>query len=214
MRAPPGLHLRDVKVEGLGPWVWVEDDHWAFNHPAPEFAGLRDLVLAHTPEPRVIIQAGGCMGMYPRLWAEHFATVYTFEPDPLNFYCLVANCPQDNVVKLQAALSDKPRMGALHMGPATNCGAHWLSASAGTVPVLALDSFAFERVDAIQLDCEGHEPHVVAGAWETIRRHRPTIAIEAPNAALRARLQSIGYGEMGRAGSMPDVVFATPETQS
>lgn len=211
MKAPPGLHIRDIKVEGIGPWVWIADDHWAFTHPASEFAALRDAVLAHTPDPKVMIQAGGCMGMYPRLWSESFATVYTFEPDPLNFYCLVANCPSERIVKLQAALSDTSRMGALHMSAVTNCGAHWLSPISGTVPVLPLDAFAFERIDAIQLDCEGNEERVIDGAMATLERHRPVLAIEAPSASVRAKLEAIGYAEQARTGSMPDVVFVTPK---
>lgn len=208
MKPPAGLHLRKIDVEGIGPWVWIEDDRWAFAHPAPEFASLRDAVLAQVAEPQVILQAGGCMGMYPRLWSESFQTVYTFEPDPLNFYCLVANCASERIVKMQAALSNVARMGALHMAAVNNSGAHWLSPIDGQVPVLPLDAFAFRRIDALQLDCEGHEAQILEGARATLARCRPVVALEAPNAQARAILADLGYAETARVGTMPDVVFS------
>lgn len=208
MKAPTGLHIRNTMVAGVGPWMWRAADHWAWAHPLPEFPALRDLILAHVKHRGTIVQAGGCMGMYPRLWSESFAAVYTFEPDPVNFYCLTANCPSERIIKLQAALSDSCRFGAFQAGPDFNAGFGRMTAQAGPVPILCLDAMEFPALDALQLDCEGHEAAVVAGAWRTIKRHRPVISIEAPDAALRASLEGLGYEEVGRCGTMPDVVFA------
>ena len=208
MRAPADLCMRNTEVEGIGPWMWREADHWGWAHPASEFPALRNLLLANTKERGVIVQAGGCMGMYPRLWSEHFATVYTFEPEPTNFYCLVANCPSDRIIKVQAALSDQPCMCRLSAGLSYNAGAYALESEPGGTLTMRLDSLAFDRIDAIQLDCEGHETKVIAGAINTLIKHRPVIAIERPDDKLKGMLEELGYREVGHCGTMPDVVFA------
>lgn len=208
MQAPSGLHIRKDMVEGVGPWMWRQADHWGWEHPKREFRWLRDAILAHTRERKVIIQAGGCLGMYPRLWADSFEHVYTFEPDPVNFYCLVANCPSERIIKMQAALSDTCRFGVLQPGPDFNAGMGKMETEPGPIPMLALDAMEFPAVDAIQLDCEGHETKIIAGAVNTLRKHHPVVSIEKPDAAARDMLGELGYVEVERVGLMPDVVFA------
>jgi hypothetical protein len=100
--------LRDEKVAGVGPWLWPADDVTGWTLQAGEFPTLREVVLKHARAQCTIVQVGGCCGMYPRLWAKDFNLVYTFEPEPINFHCLVANCGDQIVFKTQAALSDKP----------------------------------------------------------------------------------------------------------
>src|SRR5687767_12330423 len=81
--------IRDEEVLGLKPWVWIKGEEGVWGGPRNEFQGLHTLVLKHFNDrpKRVCIQAGGALGMYPRLWAKDFEQVFTFEPDPLNFYC-------------------------------------------------------------------------------------------------------------------------------
>ena len=211
MTAPAGLHVRHNKIEGIGPWLWPQTDFWGWRHPKGEFCELRDLILreARPPGPRHIVQAGGCCGMYPRLFAEVFERVTTFEPEPVNFYCLVANCPSERIVKLQAALSDVPRLVSIeNPWRSFNVGSGAIGEAPGQIPALRLDDFGFDCLAAIQLDCEGHEAAIIAGALKTIERHRPVIAIETPTRELCATLAEYGYREVGRCGTMPDVVFA------
>jgi FkbM family methyltransferase len=201
-------------VDGIGPWLWPKVDDWGFLHPGFTWPPLRDLVLKHARDRRTIVQAGGCCGMYPRLWADHFATVYTFEPEPLNFSCLVQNClAKDNIIATEAALSDTAESGVLLDGPEYNVGAFHIGTGHGqTVRRLRLDDLHFDSLDAIQLDCEGHEPHIIAGAMETISRHRPLLAIEGPSPELTETILAHGYREAGRCGvgqggGATDVVF-------
>ena len=209
MKAPPGLHLRHTEIGGIGPWLWREADHWAWEHPRVGYRGIRDLLLAHTAERKVIVQAGGCMGMYPRLWSEHFETVYTFEPEPVNFYCLIANCPSERIIKVQAALSMRAGLGTLGPAPDFNAGMFQMQPSVpGPVLMLRLDDLNLPRLDALQLDCEGHEAAIIEGASYTIAKHLPCIVLEKPDEALRTRLTGLGYREVGRCGTMPDVAFA------
>jgi FkbM family methyltransferase len=209
MSVPAGLHVRHERIDGIGPWLWPAKDYWAWEHPRSSWHGLRDLIVKHAKRRRHIVQAGGCCGMYPRLWSDHFDHVTTFEPDSLNFYCLSANCPGDNIVKLQAALSDSAAAVSIEGGKDFNVGLGRVAPAPGFIPALRLDDFKFDCLDAIQLDCEGHEAKVLAGAQATIFAHRPVISVENPDDAVRGLLS--GYVEAGRVTTMQgvvDVVFA------
>ncbi len=158
-----------------------------------------------------MVQAGGCMGMYPRLWSEDFDRVVTFEPDRVNFRCLAYNCADRDVIKMQAALSDKAGIYGFQMGAPLNAGMGRLSDNGEiSVAALPLDALDLPTVDVIQLDCEGAEEKAILGARATIERCRPTVAVEHPDARVRGLMSSLGYIVAGRCGSMPDVVF-TPQ---
>ena len=139
---------------------------------------------AHIPEEtakfakerRVLVQAGGNCGYYIRKYAELFGMVYTFEPDPINFHCLVQNVPNFNVIKTQACL------GAEHVPVSlnnvlTDVGATHVSGP-GAIPTLRIDDLGLEVCDMIALDIEGYELFALKGARETIERTRPVIVIE------------------------------------
>src|SRR4051812_41824122 len=83
-------------------WLWPKSDVELWKR-ARDYSVL-EKALQHCTQRRVAIQAGGACGTYPLWLSQYFETVYTFEPDPVNFTCLVANCQQANVVKIQAAL--------------------------------------------------------------------------------------------------------------
>jgi len=211
----PVLELRTEAICGVGPWVWLKSDYWAWEQPKQEFPLLRDKLLSHVKIRSVIVCAGGCLGMYPRLWAENFDVVYTFEPAPLNFHCLTLNCPSPKIIKLNAALGEKAGMCSIIEGPNFNVGLHKCSedkASRPHIPVFALDDFAFGSLDAIQLDTEGYEPLVLRGARDTIARHRPVISVEGDVAETRMLLQDMGYREVDRVGANPDIIFVPEDT--
>lgn len=70
------------------------------------------------------------------------------------------------------------------------------------VPLLAVDSFKFERVDFMKIDVEGMELSVLEGALKTIKKHKPILTIEfikSDKEALQAFLKKQGYQsfEMG-----------------
>ena len=126
-------------------------------------------------EMNVCVQAGGNAGVWPAWLAEHFHTVYTFEPDPENFRCLVQNVPE-NVITLQAALGNNHGTIALSGDPA-NCGAYFVEGE-GPIPTLQIDDLHLPACDLIVLDIEGMESMALDGARDTIRRHRPVLLYE------------------------------------
>ena len=69
------------------------------------------------------------------------------------------------------------------------------------VPIARLDDFGFSDVSFVKIDVEGHEPRVIAGAIETIRRNRPTLLVEVEDRHLEgttvrdviATIEALGY---------------------
>jgi len=125
------------------------------------------------------VQAGGNLGVFPRTLAAKFHSVYTFEPDAENFYCLGINCPESNVIKLQAALGDKPGLVSIVDENQGQCnpGAKYVRGK-GLVPTLRIDDLGLESCDLILLDIEGSELAALKGAQVTITKFKPVIAIE------------------------------------
>lgn len=130
-----------------------------------------------------VVQAGGNVGIFPKRLAEVFQTVYTFEPAPQLFACLMQNAPEKNIVRFQAAVgserqliglarrrrdgSDKPEHdGLMHVS------------GSGVVPTLLIDDLNLPACDLIYLDIEGFEMYALLGAARTIRRCRPVIVVE------------------------------------
>lgn len=126
----------------------------------------------------VAVQAGGAMGMWPKRMAQVFDTVYTFEPNPQSFNCLVHNCQEENIVKIQAALGDQHSLVtmAFHENP-NNYGAYQCKRG-GVIPTFKIDELALDRCDLIMLDIEGYELFALRGAEATIDRYRPVIVLE------------------------------------
>lgn len=138
------------------------------------------LALKHCRHMETAVQAGGNTGVWPKKFAEHFRVVYTFEPDPDNFHCLVNNCPEPNIIKLQAAVGDRSHpVGLKYVHGRRNMGAVAVDVdNDGLYPVLRIDDLALSRCDLIQLDIEGYEPVALRGARDTIARFRPVIMVE------------------------------------
>lgn len=100
----------EKEIECVFTWTKIKGDS-AFDDIAKGWAESNKKVwLEHTKGRDVVIQAGGCLGLYPRLFAQYFKHVYTFEPVAINFYCLVQNCQVDNVHKFNAALGATHKM--------------------------------------------------------------------------------------------------------
>jgi FkbM family methyltransferase len=207
------------------PWNWsaFKGSSHALKYARRDLPCL-DAVIARTPGRTAVVQAGGNVGIFPKRLAQHFETVYTFEPGLDLFPLLYANAPEPNIVKFQAALGDTrgliglsrsrrktAKPGIEHEGLTHVDGA-------GVVPVLRVDDLALPVCDLMYLDLEGYELYALHGAADTIRRCRPVIAVEVnQNIAyygqtaedLRATLAAFGYARVDIQAS--DEVFAPVE---
>jgi FkbM family methyltransferase len=153
------------------------------------------------------VQAGGNLGIFPKFLARHFATVYTFEPEPELFAALCFNARERNIVKLQAAVGFERTPVRMECSRRDNSGRavhEGLThvAGPGTLPTLRIDDLALPVCDLIYLDIEGWEHYALLGANDTIARCRPVIGIEinrnigftgASAESLRTLVRSYGY---------------------
>lgn len=167
------------KIEILNGFAWPKADQQC-RLVAFDWAADLEQVYPHVTDWSVCVQAGGNCGVWPKALARRFGAVYTFEPDPLNFYCLAHNVPEANVVKLQAAVGlSRPPVGLT--GDADNCGAYFvapLAATTGAYPVLEIDSLRLRSCGLIYLDVEGYELSALESGLGTIDEFRPVICIE------------------------------------
>jgi FkbM family methyltransferase len=155
-------------------WPRYDQECWNYMHKhriTPEFF---DELMTHVTGRGVMVQAGGNCGQYVRQFSQRFGTVYTFEPDPLNFLCLTLNCGS-NVIKTQACLgNDKNFVG---IDRTHDAGAIYVDGP-GNVPTVRIDDMNLPSCDLIQLDIEGYEYFALLGAQRTIEKYHPVIMIE------------------------------------
>lgn len=200
------LTTRSQQIEGLGDWTWPASDSGAWDGPSAEWTRThRDAYLRYVKQRNVVVQAGGNCGLYPRLFAEYFQTVYTFEPDPLNFHCLVNNCQKDNIIKINAALGEANGLVRVKRAGMNNVGMHTVTDQPGgdfpmITPQLTIDNLSLPTCDLIQLDVEGYEMKVLQGAIKTIKSCHPVISCEN-GGAVHDFLLSLGYVFKEQVGS-------------
>lgn len=198
--------VRKDIIDGLTDWIWPAQDTGLWIGPRDDWEKAKPFILDQCGGFHTAVQAGGGCGMYPRLLAQMFEKVYTFEPDAYNFYCLANNCKEENIYKYNAALSDKHRTVTLVKPDPTNrgtgsicTGSHEISNS-GPIPALMIDDFEYEKLDLIYLDIEGYEKYAVKGAKNSINKHKPMIACETVHNGVMDMLEGWGYIAIDKTG--------------
>lgn len=184
---------KDEDVFGETDWLWVKADTSSWPGPRVEWITEHAVKYYRYLTGRdTVVTAGANCGLHARFFAKTFRRVYAFEPDPLNFHCMVNNCQYDNVIKMMCALGDENRMVQIRHAGLEHCGSHRIIDSGqgdrNGVPMLTIDTFQMSSCDLIQLDVEGLEHRVLKGAVGTIRKFKPVITVET--------LQGVDYAEV------------------
>jgi len=189
--------FRDEEVDGVRGWWWPKNDEGAWVGPSKDWIGLKNS-FQYLKSRKVVVQAGGNCGLYPRLLSEVFERVYTFEPDIFNFHFLNRNCQKENIIKINAALGEMNKLvGTSRSGfGSENCGSFTTKDDISLIPVFTIDQLALDYCDMIMLDCEGYEPNIIVGAMDTISKYRPVITLETCTAEIDMLLVPIGYKRM------------------
>lgn len=173
-KAYPGLS----KTE----WVWPETDDMMWQGIFDAYNGDQDKILSYVPQKRVCIQAGGACGVWPLRFAQDFEWVYTFEPHPANWHCLMENIAgQKNITARHVALGAEETYAKIHTPShkPRNHGVFYIEpVTEGPTVVNTIDAGEFVSVDLIQLDVEGGELDALKGAARTIEECKPVIVIE------------------------------------
>jgi len=197
---------RTVRIDPIGPFRIRLRQHRSFwiRHPLTHerimFAGLARLI---TPGS-VVHDVGGNIGLYARFMVQAFRAgrVTTFEPMTANRALLTENIwiakLQDRITLLPYALSDHAGTAALqidivqsgsavldevtHGAPSEGHAHYGLPAQTETVELRRLDDLVASSEAPppaiIKVDIEGAEAMFLRGAQETLRAHRPRLAIE------------------------------------
>ncbi len=128
----------------------------------------------------VAIDVGAHIGLWSFNLAPAFVKVHAFEPVAEHRACFeknIAGSSSHYRVELHAmALGMQEGSVSIKTAP-TSSGDSWVSGE-GDIPMVTLDSFGFENVDFIKIDCEGYEENVLRGAAATIDAWRPIIMVE------------------------------------
>lgn len=170
-------HLTTIKDNK---WVWPLNDEnsWKYQN---EFGDLANILLPYVKNKNIMIQAGGNCGYLLNSFVDHFNIIYTFEPDPVNFYCLNQNISSPNVIKLQSCIGETANTVSIQQlirpdKPNDTGGVH-INGN-GYMPTIILDDLNLPGCDLIQLDVEGFELKALNGAIETIKKYKPVLCIE------------------------------------
>jgi FkbM family methyltransferase len=150
----------------------------------------------------VALDVGAYTGLYTIIAAKRGASVIALEPMPANQWRVRVNVSRNKVGRrvsvLPVAASDYEGTATLYYNPKVplttgasledNIALH----SAGiVVNCITIDSLGLDRIDAIKIDVERHEPCVIRGAMGTIERYRPPLLVETLDGTMRDKLLSM-----------------------
>lgn len=145
-----------------------------------EADGMIENVLPYVQQRDIMVQAGGNCGVALKPFIEVFQTIYTFEPDPINFYCLNLNLPYSNVIKIQSCLGNDHQLIKLENNFVDSCTAFFVSTlkEGAKIPMFKIDDLNLNRCDLILLDIEGYEQNALLGGENTIKKFKPVLCLE------------------------------------
>ena len=156
----------------------------------------------------LVVEAGANLGALTLALSSlvgNEGAVIAFEPQRLMFHLLCANLALNsisNVFAYQKAVGSEAGdilVPQLDPDSEANFGGLPLGSwdSGEQVPLVSLDGMRFPRLDLLKADVEGMEEAVLAGAVETIARHRPMLYLEddrpEKSESLQARIRSLRY---------------------
>ena len=174
-----------------GIWLSAPSDHVfdVVSKGKQYHAGMINYAQSVCNNKRVAIDIGGCYGLISNQMAEFFDTVYSFEPSPEAYACLVLNA-QDNINTYNFGISDQAETNKTlyftrndgtnrYEKPSLNNWNRWKrTMKTFSTEVKTLDSLNVKDVDLIKFDVEGHEYLSLQGSLKTIKKYKPVIIME------------------------------------
>lgn len=166
------------KIELRNGWWWPTSDQNCWNY-LNQYNDVPKKCASYVKDKNVVVQAGGNCGFYVKQYANMFKTVYTFEPNSLNFLCLNKNVEDENVIKIQSCLGSNNEL--VGMRDRSNIGRHHIikDAKQKTIPTLTIDNLGLDECNLIHLDIEGFELFALHGAKDTLKNCHPTVILES-----------------------------------
>ena len=174
---PSALVSHRVDANTGTAWLWPVRDKTCWRFMTVLAPDLPHRIAKFVQRRGTVIQAGGNCGVYVAQYATLFETVYTFEPDPINFHCLQQNVRDQHVHKIQACLGEAAGQAGMNT-EGKNAGGYHINSNSGPLEMLTIDSLKLDNCNLIHLDIEGYELPALQGSVETIKIHHPVIALE------------------------------------
>lgn len=149
-----------------------------------------------------LLDVGANIGYYSLYLLPKVTSVYSFEPDPRNIKYLRRNIDQKaNIFFIQKAVGEfvgKTSFTLEESGEVSHITHHAeLDKNTIEVEITTIDSFVKEnsvRSEAIKIDAEGFDIHVLRGAIFTLRTQRSIVLTEAkPSIELFEIVRKLGY---------------------
>ena len=191
--------------------IWLPDTDTHFSDhldKGPEYKGAGtyqfkkiELALAQIKQWHGAVDIGAHVGLWSRVLADKFDSLWAFEPVPELCDCYVRNLarklvdrPNPRIVLHPVALASYE--GSTYIDPIPNNSGNACVTTDPTkikVPLRTLDSFRLyeHEIDFIKIDVEGFELEVIKGGEETIKRCKPVMVIEQKP----GHGQRYGFGE-------------------
>ena len=160
-----------------------------------ELTALETLLFPKLPRDGLCLDIGANIGNHAVAFADHFAKVHAFEPNPNVFKVLRINADlKANIVahmigcsSSEAEIEVIERRGNIG---STGIGFDGGESSGQRVvfSVAPLDAMGLfeddDKTTFVKIDIEGHEADAIRGAASTLRRHKPVIAMEIGRASI------------------------------
>lgn len=192
---------------------WVAKDKECFRWVVHDWNEYAHQIMRFVPQKTFVVQAGGNCGLYPYMYSKYFERVFTFEPDPMNFHCLAANCISNKVIKFNSAVGEKSEFLKIGIVDSLNVGMHRVGAGDVVVYSVPIDILNLQHLALLHLDVEGFEYQAINGAVETIKRCRPVVVLEltALEQELRTMMKELNYIEVAHFGEPLNITFSPKE---
>lgn len=139
---------------------------------------LKKLLAAipHCKNWRTAVDVGSHIGFWSMHLSAHFAQLHAFEPVADFRACWTRNMEGLGGLLYPCALGAAPGKVQVKVDPTDTGGSHVIGE--GDIEMRTLDSFDFQDVDFLKVDCEGLELAVVQGAADMLERCRPVVIVE------------------------------------
>jgi len=195
-----------ASVEKYPNWVpskWMTDIR-----PDPYIKAPKVVDVAmqhHKGLRRLVVQAGGHVGIWPAKLSDYFECVVSFEPVLENYIACVHNIQASNVLMVPGCLGFSSSLVRVTNsegfgGSAKIWDGENTFASCST-PISGLPEWIQSQIDALFLDVEGYELEILNGAAHILEANHPIIVVEEKEKYLKTGksgetaqfLQRFGY---------------------
>lgn len=188
------LEVINHRIEKWDQWLKIKQDH-VFEDIGNGWYAYKEVIEPLLRGRNVAVQAGGYCGIFPRCLSLIFNSVYTFEPDHLNFHCLVNNTwDTPNVIRFQAALGCNHDLISVYNANPHNAGEKVVHHQPDSIiPTLRIDDLELKQCDLIMLDIEGFELNALNGSSKTLSSFLPVVSVENTNSQIEDLLFALRY---------------------